>query len=103
MAEPVPTVACDLCGREVALHDSYVLQIEVFAEPSVAPVSGEQLAAIDFDQTYADLLDQMKDMTADDLQDDVHRRFEYRLCRPCQRRFLANPLGKPREVRAGHN
>ena len=72
MPEPV---ACDLCGSEVDLHDSYVVQIEVFADPSVAPMTGEEFAAIDFDQTYADLLGQMKHMTADDLQDDVHRRF----------------------------
>jgi hypothetical protein len=96
-------VACDLCGREVDLHDSYVVRIDVYAEPSLKPVTGEELASIDSDETYAQLLDQMKHMTADDLQDDVHRRFEYRLCRPCQRRFLANPLGKPRETRAGHN
>ena len=96
-------VVCDLCAREVGLHESYVVQIDVFAEPSVAPVTGEELAAIDLDQTYADLLDQMKNMTADDLQDDVHRRFEFRLCRACQRRFLANPLGKPRGAPAGQN
>ena len=96
-------VTCDLCGREVDLHESYVVQIDVYAEPSMKPVTGEELAAIDFDETYAELLDQMKHMTADDLQDDVHRRFEYRICRPCQRRFLANPLGKPRKVRAGQN
>ena len=99
----VDPVVCELCGRDVDLHDSYVVQIEVFAEPSVPSVTGEQLAAIDFDQTYADLLDQMKHMTADDLQDDVHRRFEYRLCRACQSKFLANPLGKPRKVPAGRN
>jgi hypothetical protein len=45
----------------------------------------------------------MKGLSADDLQDDVHRHFEYRLCRPCQRKFLANPLGKPRENRPGEN
>ena len=32
----------------------------------------------------------------DDLQDQVHRRFEFKLCRPCQAKFLANPLGRPR-------
>ena len=96
-------VACDLCGREVDLHASYVVRIEVFAEPSAAPLTGEDLEAVDFNQAYADLLDQMKGMTADDLQDDVHRHFEFRLCRPCQRQFLANPLGKPRRVAAGHN
>ena len=100
MADPV---LCDLCGKEVDLHESYVVRIEVFAEPLMKPVSGEELAATDFDATYNDLLEQMKHMTADDLQDDVHRQFEYRLCRPCQRTFLANPLGKPRQSRAGHN
>ena len=93
-------VTCDLCGTEVDLHESYVVQIDVYAEPSMKPVTGEELAAIDFDETYAALMEQMKHMTADDLQDDVHRRFEYRICRPCQRRFLANPLGKPREIPA---
>jgi len=96
-------VECELCGREVEVHESYVVRIDVFADPTVPPLSTEELAAIDFDQTAADLMEQMKHLTADDLQDDVHRRFEYRICRPCQRRFLANPLGKPREVRAGRN
>lgn len=96
-------VDCELCGRTVDVRDSYVVRIDVFADPSVPPLSTEELAAIDFDQTVADLMEQMKHLTGDDLQDDVHRRFEYRLCRPCQRRFLCNPLGKPREVRAGQN
>src|SRR5689334_20445803 len=96
-------VVCDLCGKDVDLHESYVVHIDVFAEPSMKPVTGEDLAAIDFDKAYSELLNQMQHLTADDLQDDVHRRFEYRLCRPCQRRFLANPLGKPRDARAGQN
>ena len=95
--------ACELCGREVELHESYVVRIDVFADPSVPPTSAEELQSMDFDQTVADLMEQMKHLSADDLQDDVHRRFEYRLCRPCQRQYLANPLGKPREVRAGKN
>ena len=100
MSEPI---VCDLCGRETEFHESYVVRVEVFADPTLPQATSEELAAIDFDQTCADLLEQMKHMTADDLQDDVHRHFEYRLCRPCQRGFLANPLGKPRRVRAGTN
>ena len=100
MAEPVE---CELCGRGVEVHESYVVRIDVFADPSVPPTTAEQLAGADFDQQVADLLEQMKHLSADDLQDDVHRRFEYRICRPCQRRFLANPLGRPREARAGKN
>ena len=56
-------VACDLCGREVELHDSYVVRIDVFADPSVPPMSGEELQSIDFDQTVSDLMEQMKQGT----------------------------------------
>jgi hypothetical protein len=48
-------------------------------------------------------MEQMKHMTAEELQDQVHRRFEFKVCRACQLRFLANPLGKPRVVREGKN
>jgi hypothetical protein len=97
------SVACELCGRVVDVAESYVVRIDVFADPSVPPVTAEQLQAQGASATIAELMEQMKHLSADDLQDDVHRRFEYRLCRPCQRRFLANPMGKPREVRAGTN
>ena len=71
--------------------------------PMVPAMSTEELEEADFDETLDKLLDEMKGMTADDLQDGVHRRFEYRLCRPCQRGFLLNPLGEPRGPWAGRN
>jgi hypothetical protein len=100
MSDPV---TCTLCGREVPTHASYVVRIDVYADPSMPPMSSEQLASADFDQTVEDLIDEMKHLSADDLQDAVHRRFEYRLCPACHRSFLANPLGKPRRERVGHN
>lgn len=84
-------------------HASYVVRIDVFADPSMPPLSTEELAATDFDKTLEELVDQMEGMSEEELQDDVHRRFEYHVCRPCQRLILANPLGKPRKVRAGTN
>jgi hypothetical protein len=96
-------VICELCGRATPTRASYVVKIDVYADPSTPPMSTEELEATDFDQTFADLIEEMKHLSADDLQDDVHRRFEYRICRPCQRRFLANPLGKPRETQDGAN
>ena len=96
-------MACELCGRDVGLHESYVVRIDVFADPSVPPTTADELAGADFDEQVSELLEQMKGMSADELQDDVHRRFEYRICRPCQRRFLVNPLGAPRGERVGRN
>jgi hypothetical protein len=97
------TVTCEMCGRIVERHASYVVRIEIFADPSMPPVDGEALAASDYEQMMEDLMDQMNGMTSDDLQDDVHRQFEYRVCRPCQRLLLSNPLGKPRQTRVGKN
>ena len=77
--------------------------MDVFADPATPPLNTEELEDAGFDATLDSLLDEMKHMTADELQDGIHRRFEYRLCGFCHRRFLANPLGKPRQTRAGEN
>ena len=96
-------VTCDLCDRQLLKHASYVVRMDVYADPSMPPLSTEDLEETNFDETLDKLMDEMKGMTPDDLQDGVHRRFEYRLCPACHRRFLANPLGKPRDVQAGTN
>ena len=94
---------CDLCGRKLEPHNYYIVRIDVFADPSIPAVSSAELEAVDFDAAIDLLLEQMKDMTADQLQDQVHRRFEMMICPACQPEFLANPLGKPREARVGEN
>jgi hypothetical protein len=96
-------VLCDLCDRGLPKHASYVVRIDVYADPTTPNLSTEDLEETNFDETLDKLMDEMKGMTAEDLQDTVHRRFEYRLCPACHRRFLANPLGKPREIRTGTN
>ena len=94
---PAARITCDACGRSIPTDAHYVVRIDVFADPSMQQIGGEELAEMDFDQTFRDLIEQMKSMSADELQDQVHRRFEYRLCPACQRKFLVNPLGLPRE------
>src|SRR4051812_30829713 len=91
-------VLCDICHRGVDLHASYIVRIDVFADPTVPPLNSDDPEAPGFDQALDDLMEQMKEMTTEELQDGVHRRFEYRLCPACQLRFLANPLGKPRSI-----
>ena len=96
-------VICDMCGRVVPPHGHYVVKIEVFADPSMPSVSREELEKLDIARTMAELLDQMKHLSAEDLHDQVHKSFEFRICRLCQMRFIANPLGKPRESKLGKN
>jgi hypothetical protein len=94
-------IICDYCGAGVAPHEHYVVRIDVFADPSMPAVSSEELDEADFDWRFGRLLSQMKQMTADELQDDVHRRFEYRICRGCQKAILADPLGVSRRREQG--
>lgn len=96
-------VRCALCDRALPVHASYVVRIDVFADPTLPPMSSDDLSTFDFEKALDQIAKEAAGMTADDLQDSVHRRFEYRLCARCQRRFLANPLGMPRNVRAGEN
>ena len=67
------------------------------------PIDTEDLEESDPAQAIEDLMTDLAQYSADELQDQVHRRFEYRICRPCQIQFIANPLGRPRRERPGHN
>jgi len=96
-------IICDLCQRLIPPHAHYVVHIDVFADPSMPELCSQDLQEMDFDETFRQLIEQMKDMSAQELQDQVHRRFEYRLCPMCQREYLANPLGRPRARPPSHN
>lgn len=94
---------CELCGRAIPPHQHYVVRIDVFADPSLPQLSSEEVAKLNFDQELRKLVKEMKHMSEEELQDQVHRRFEFKICRACQVKFLANPLGKPRAKSAGEN
>ncbi len=96
-------VRCDLCGTPIAPHAHYVVRIDVFADPEMPAMTTEELEATDSGAEIQNLLEQMKSMNEEELQDQVHRRFEFKLCRACQRKFLVNPLGKPRGQKIGDN
>ena len=98
-----PRDFCDLCDRPLSPHGHYIVRIDVYADPEMPAITGEEMAEADYQAAMRELLEQMKDMSEDELQDQVHRRFEYKLCRTCQMRFLVNPLGKPRQQRIGKN
>ena len=94
---------CALCNLSIEPGGGYVVRIDVFADPELPVMTSEQIANADLDQSLAEVIEQAKNMTAEELQDGVHRRFEYRLCPACHRRYLTNPLGLPRNVRPGKN
>ena len=94
---------CAICGRPTRAGAHYVVRIDVFADPAAGPVDESTFGPAGPEKAMTDLLAEMARMTADELMDGVHRRFEYALCPPCHKRFLANPLGLPRVERPGVN
>ncbi len=91
---------CDSCRRGIEPGSGYCVRIEAFADSEMPAISTEGPEA-GGEMDIAELLDQMRDMTGDELQDGVYRSFAYRLCPACHRDFLANPLGRPRRVQVG--
>lgn len=96
-------VECELCGRRIPAQASYVVRIDIYAEPALPAMQSADWSETTFDDTLAALMEQMKNMSSEELQDAVHRRMEFRLCPLCQKEYLANPLGKPRGEKVGTN
>jgi hypothetical protein len=94
---------CDLCGQAMQPHAHYVVRIDIFADPALPSTTFQELHNTDFDSTIGKLLEQMKDTSAQELADQVHQRFEFKICPPCRARFLSNPLGKPRGASPARN
>lgn len=89
-------LTCDICHGRIAAHGHYLVRIEVYADPSVPEMTAEEVEELDFEATMKQLMEEMKGFSAEELMDQVHRRFDYRICRGCQAKFIANPLGLPR-------
>ena len=97
-------VVCDLCGTRVAPHAHYVVKMEVYADPTVPDFDTEEWEEKPPSEELKKLMAELEKLSADELQDQVHRAFEFHLCPACQRAFIANPLGKPRgQQQAGEN
>lgn len=88
---------CASCDAELRPGAFFLVRVDVLADPSTPPLNTEHLPA------YADVVQQLEQVDADEAQDAVHRHFEYPVCPRCQRRILANPLGLPRVQKENTN
>jgi hypothetical protein len=97
---------CDLCGKRLnAGEDSrFVVKVEVYAAYDPMEITSEEMEE-DRQEEIGDLLDEMADMEAEDLEDQVYKAFRYDLCAECHAAYLKDPLGKSVGLRArfGHN
>ncbi len=72
----------------------YVVRIEAFADPAPPNFEGEGLATMNSWQLAAaidELIEEMKDLSEQELLDQVHRRLTLHLCGRCYRDWIENP------------
>lgn len=93
MDEPL---ICHRCGAELTPGegDFYVVRLEAMADPTPPNLSAAELENIDFDAEYRRLIESMRDMSEQDLLDQVYRRLTLHLCGQCYRRWIENPTGQ---------
>jgi hypothetical protein len=86
--------ACDRCGRSIhpGRGDYYLVRIDAVADPAPPVLTAEDLAC-DVGAEMERLLERMRGMTEQELEEQVARRLIVRLCVPCYRGWIANPLG----------
>ncbi|HUS92454.1 MAG TPA: hypothetical protein VM695_11425 [Phycisphaerae bacterium] len=95
MTHPDVNLLCHRCGALLTpgAGDFYVVRIEAFADPTPPDLSIEDLAAADPAEEIERLLELMRDMTEQELLDQVYRRLTIHLCGPCYRRWIEDPAG----------
>ena len=97
-------LACAVCARRLKPGAFYVVRVDVFADPTPEPIDTHaKPGEAGYVESVEDILAAMAGMSADELQDQVARRFEYHLCPDCQKLVLRNPLGLPRRKHVSEN
>jgi hypothetical protein len=94
MSIPATPLFCARCSAELTPGEGsfYVVRIEAFADPTPPTIRREDLAG-DHKQTFASLLEEMRDLSERELLDQVHRRLVLHLCGRCYPRWIENPAG----------
>lgn len=95
---------CAVCARPLAAGRFYVVRVDVFADPSAEAIdTNAKPGEAGYVESVEEVIASMAGMSADELEDQVARRFEYHLCPECQKLVLRNPLGLPRRWRMSEN
>ena len=86
------THICDRCGRPIERGQlRYVAKIEVFAAADPLEITLEDLLH-DTRREIDRLLQQCEGLSEEELMRDVYVRFNFDLCRACQKAYVTDPL-----------
>lgn len=98
---------CDVCGKTLPAEGRetrYVVKVEIYSAYDPLDITDEDLSH-DHSDEIEDLLDEMADIEAEALENQVYKTFRYDLCPECQAVYLKDPLMRQARQRArfGHN
>ncbi|PYJ80855.1 MAG: hypothetical protein DME22_22990 [Verrucomicrobia bacterium] len=86
------THICDRCGRPIEQGKlRYIAKIQVFAAADPLEITLEDLLR-DTRREIDRLLQQCEELTEEELMRDVFVKFEFDLCRTCQKAYVTDPL-----------
>jgi hypothetical protein len=85
---------CDRCSAVLTpgRGNYYVVKVEAVADPT-PPAFTEAHRDRDVGKEIDRLIERMRDMTEQELMDQVYRRLVLYLCAPCYRIWIENPTG----------
>ena len=91
------SLLCARCLKELVPgdHNFYVVNIEAFADPTPPTIREEDLNAAEIRKEIQRLIEDMRDLSEQELMDQVYRRFTIHLCESCYRQWIENPAGPP--------
>ncbi len=86
------THVCDRCGRPIEKgHLRYLARIEILAAADPLEITLDDMLR-DTRREMDALLEQCARLTEEQLMRDVYVKFEFDLCRSCQRAYVSDPL-----------
>jgi len=87
--------SCDLCKRPLDPEDDlrYVVKMDVYAAIDQLDLDQPD-ADVDHLEDLDDIIEQMDDLSSDQIGEEVCQRLRFDLCPECRKKFLANPLGR---------
>ena len=87
-------LACHRCGALLKLGDGsfYIVRIEAFADPTPPAFDWDE-SPTDIAAEWETLLDQLRELSEQELMDQVYRKLTLHLCAGCHRKWIENPMG----------
>jgi hypothetical protein len=95
---PDENVICHRCGAILTPGDGnfYVVRIEALADPS-PPRDDPADSAADLAAEWEQIVDVVRELSAQELMDQVYRRVMLHLCNNCYRRWIEDPTASPKD------